>query len=389
MAHVLRSACAETELESLERVNYFPRQLLTVDDMETERDYFLQKLRRHNRFLHGFGVVCGLAVTPSPTEELPWRVQVAEGYALDPQGNEIYVSDPVFVDLARCGPGASTDPCEPGRLRNPRQGTGTRIFLAIAYDECFAKPVRAVTAGCSCEQDCEYSRIRDSFRIECLTELPDSHQPPPGPKLCDIISGKLLPECPPCPLEPWVVLAEVTLPDSPAVPIEESSMDNFTQRRSVFSTAVIQQQLIECCCKQEPVPGRPVRVTKIEPPDGSQFTVNEFGGSNAPANVVVTFDKRLQPNTVSSNITVTRTAVTGQSVNFPGAVTYNDAAQTAVFTPIAPFTGEVNGAVYTITVRGSGPTPIRDLDNLALDGNGDGNGGDDFTSRFTVFFVVG
>ena len=88
--------CLQPERRALERVNYFPRQLLTVDDMETERDYFLQKLRRHNRFLHGWGVVCGLEVTASPIPDMPWQVQITLGYAIGPYGDEIYVAKPVF-----------------------------------------------------------------------------------------------------------------------------------------------------------------------------------------------------------------------------------------------------------------------------------------------------
>jgi hypothetical protein len=55
--------CPPTTAVKLERVNFFDRQLLTANDMIADRDYFLQKLRRHNRFLHGWGVVCGLTVT--------------------------------------------------------------------------------------------------------------------------------------------------------------------------------------------------------------------------------------------------------------------------------------------------------------------------------------
>jgi len=47
-------------------VNYFPRQLLTADDMTADQQYFLNKLRRHNRYLHGWGVVCGLEIFGGP-----------------------------------------------------------------------------------------------------------------------------------------------------------------------------------------------------------------------------------------------------------------------------------------------------------------------------------
>jgi len=50
--------CLQPGLGKLERVKYFNRMLLTADDMRTDQDFVLQKLRRHNRFLHGWGVVC-------------------------------------------------------------------------------------------------------------------------------------------------------------------------------------------------------------------------------------------------------------------------------------------------------------------------------------------
>src|SRR5262249_17368714 len=51
----------------------------------------------------------------------------------------------------------------------------------------------------------------------------------------------------------------VTLPASPFVDIAASNIDNFSVRRIVFSTAVLQQQLIECCCKEV----TPVELLKV------------------------------------------------------------------------------------------------------------------------------
>jgi hypothetical protein len=248
--------CFQPELVNLERVRFFPRQLLTADDMVADQDYFRQKLRRHNRFLHGWGVVCGLEVSAAATQEIPWRVKIDAGYALGPYGDEIYVAEPVFLDLAKCGPGAATNPCEPSVLLTNVSVTGGELFIAIRYSECVAKPVRAMPAGCACEElACEYSRIRDSFQIECLTELPPSHQADPKrPTLCELIEGKQLAACPPCPPDPWIVLAKVPLPDSPATDIGVVKIDNVTVRRQIYSTGVLQEQLIVCCCNKEPQP---------------------------------------------------------------------------------------------------------------------------------------
>src|SRR4051812_14026724 len=56
------AACAD--LPELKRLNYFYGQMLGVNDFRTEQAYFRDKLKLHNRCLHGFGTVCGLKVVP-------------------------------------------------------------------------------------------------------------------------------------------------------------------------------------------------------------------------------------------------------------------------------------------------------------------------------------
>jgi hypothetical protein len=62
-----RHECAE--VPEFERLNYFFGQMLSAADFRTEQSYFREKLKLHNRCLHGYGVVCGLEVTPVPEEE--------------------------------------------------------------------------------------------------------------------------------------------------------------------------------------------------------------------------------------------------------------------------------------------------------------------------------
>ena len=82
----------------LQRVNYAHGQLLGVDDFRAEQDYVRRRLSRHNRLLHGVGIVCGLDVTVERDDDGS-RVVVAPGFALDPGGNEIYVDRPVTLAL--------------------------------------------------------------------------------------------------------------------------------------------------------------------------------------------------------------------------------------------------------------------------------------------------
>ena len=352
---------------TLERVKYFQRQLLTVDDMVTDQDYFRQKQRRHNRFLHGWGVVCGLAVFAAPLTSAPWRVRITAGYALGPFGDEIYVGEPAFLDLAKCGAGDRTDPCNANRITGGRGGAGGTIYVAIEYAECFAQPVRGMPPGCGCEDDgCEYSRIRDSFELGCLSEAPPI---PQIPLICNLLQRHILPECPPCPTSPWVALAKVTLPAATSAAITEKDIDNFSVRKQLYRTELLQEQLIRCCCGQRATP--PARVTSVNPATGATFT------NTGPASVVVTFNKSVQPATVNTaTFTVSRTG----AGPVEGSVTYNEANRTATFTPSSPFIT----TNYVVTVHGSGTQTVIDIDDLALDGNADGKAGDDFTSTFSV-----
>src|SRR5438105_14515335 len=43
----------------LEHPRYYAGQVITASDLVLEHDYLHDKFRRHNRMLHGWGVVCG------------------------------------------------------------------------------------------------------------------------------------------------------------------------------------------------------------------------------------------------------------------------------------------------------------------------------------------
>jgi hypothetical protein len=184
---------------SLERLRYFPRQLLTADDMRTEQEYFREKQRRHNRFLHGWGVVCGLQVLADPQAGAT-AVKVCPGYALGPRGDEIYVSEPVAFDLAQCMRTAA-HPCVPGSpVAAAPAGQARELIVGIRYAECPSRPMRTLPAGCGCDETaCEYSRTRDGFEIRCVAAAVAT---------APAVSANPQP-CAACPDDPWVRLATV------------------------------------------------------------------------------------------------------------------------------------------------------------------------------------
>lgn len=244
-------------LFGLERVRYFPRQLITADDMTTEQDYFRQHDRRHNRFLHGWGVVCGLSVEAAPDAEHPWRVRVCPGYAIGPQGDEITVADPIFFDIAS---GASDcEPCQPWPCPPASSDKGQRlampVFLAIRHAECDSRPVRVHPLGCGCdEMVCEYSRVRDDFELKVLQELPPSHVDAMKADKDFLAQWKSwhdskdrgappVPPCRACPSDPWVVLAAIALPDKPATPITPGKLSTLG-RRVLYGTSALQSLVL-------------------------------------------------------------------------------------------------------------------------------------------------
>src|SRR5262249_25626444 len=154
---------------------------------------------------------------------------------------------------------------------------------------------------------------------------------------------------------------------------------------------MLQEQLIQCCCQEQPPSPptpKPARVIQIDPADGAQFTLPPDA---LPTHIVITFNKHLQAATVNTaTIQVTWSDPQNLPAPVAGTVSYDDATMSATFTPstmvdgVPQFGGDALGIDYHVTVRGSGSDPIRDGDNLALDGAGTGSPGSDFTSSFTV-----
>jgi hypothetical protein len=233
----------------LERTRFYPRQLIGPDELTQDQVWIRDKARRHNRLLHGWGVVCGCDVRPAVDRDgrpEPWTVIVGPGDVLGPYGDEIVVDRETPFDVR----GASTsgfdcpppaDPwCADVRVeRRPRQ----TLYLAIRYDECLTRPERTLGGcGCGCDDhECEYSRIRETFSLAVLEELPEAYRraAEEDPKLAGGLLGALrcspdfrgsVRPCPPCPTDPWVILADVVADAEGRL-----SIDAVTHRRYVAS----------------------------------------------------------------------------------------------------------------------------------------------------------
>ena len=218
--------CGCSDPIGLERTRFYARQLVGPDELTQDQRWIRDKKRRHNRLLHGWGVVCGCNVTQAVDRAgrpIPWTVVVEPGDVLGPFGDEIVVAAETTYDLRKAWTSASDCPepadpwCTDVRIdRQPRQ----TLYLTIRYDERLTRPVRSL-GGCGCDdQSCEYSRIRETFALSALDELPplyrDANADPAkglaalgGALFCAGDRGNGVRPCPPCPTDPWVVLADI------------------------------------------------------------------------------------------------------------------------------------------------------------------------------------
>lgn len=192
---------------SLERTRFFSGQVITAADLTADQDYFLAKLKRHNRMLHGWGIVCQTDVViakDSKDNPLPWFVQVNPGYVLSPCGCEIAIERPVCVDIrVRCSQTstAPVNPCgdAPSQVTATNSDGNFSAYIVLRCRETGGRPVRVSVSGCGCgENPCENSRLMDDFEICTLPTLPATHTKPAAPPPADCLA---------VPADPWIVLA--------------------------------------------------------------------------------------------------------------------------------------------------------------------------------------
>jgi len=157
------------EVECLCRPRYFSGQLLTEAELNAEQRYTIEKNRLHNRYLHGWGVVCGLQVVCHPNCK-GW-VRVKRGYALGPCGEDIVVGEDADFDLI-----GKIEECERESRRREDCAPLSHSSAECDADGCWCvtiryeeRATRAVTAlrpereaslpACSCERrDCGAGR---------------------------------------------------------------------------------------------------------------------------------------------------------------------------------------------------------------------------------------
>jgi len=142
---------------ALERVNFFDGKLLDAEDLSLEQTYHLERHRRHNRYLHGWGVVSGLSVSVADNT----TITVHPGVAIDCAGNELVVGECMHLTL---------------------NGPLDKYFACIRYTESPAQPMPN-SAGMAV-----FARIQEGVVAELQSVNPalGHHRKGPGTPGCGL-----------------------------------------------------------------------------------------------------------------------------------------------------------------------------------------------------------
>jgi hypothetical protein len=185
---------------SLSRPDWRPLGQFSAADLRLEQSYFLQRLRRHLRLVHGWGIVCGLNVVPASNGN-PWHFIVCPGYGIGPCGDEILVPSAVRFDL------------KDFLWTRPLDNRSDRAWIQMVASGGPAGSQSAPGAACGCGCGGGSARISQPASGVRITIAWTQPLEPRGE--FDLCSGAT-PPCPACPETCGLTLASVPVPPSGA-----------------------------------------------------------------------------------------------------------------------------------------------------------------------------
>lgn len=173
-------------LDPFKRVNYTYGMVLGVDEFLQEELYLLSKQRHHNRLLHGYGTVCGLAVSLRDTADGP-EVGVRSGVAVDPAGREVRVPQDQCT-LLNPWLNNNKDKVRDALTGSPPVSGPMSLYLTLCYEECKTDAVPLPSGPCqSFEETTAPSRVADSFVLRLDANPPEHNEEKAIRKLVELL----------------------------------------------------------------------------------------------------------------------------------------------------------------------------------------------------------
>ena len=149
-------------------VNYHYGMLLGVEDFVTDQSYHRGKMRLHNAWLHGSGVVWGLKVSADIARG---ELRVEPGLGLDGFGRELHSDQPQCVNVGRWFAAHRDD----AGFTFTEAADGTITFdahIVLRHRACLMRPVPALLDSCAgAQSQTAYSRIQEAFELLLKPEL--------------------------------------------------------------------------------------------------------------------------------------------------------------------------------------------------------------------------
>jgi DNA-binding beta-propeller fold protein YncE len=161
------------------RNHYFTGKLMVERDFTDEQRYFRGKLQRHNRTMHGSGVVCGAKVVQHPYQECQDKFVVIEpGVAVDCCGHEIIVRDELRGQLQdQSGKdlhGVLFNFAHHPKikaLRDANDQAQHTLQFCVRYKECPTEEIPVLYDECGCDETkCAPNRILESYGLDLLLD---------------------------------------------------------------------------------------------------------------------------------------------------------------------------------------------------------------------------
>ncbi|HEV2680834.1 MAG TPA: hypothetical protein VGV14_10080, partial [Rhodanobacter sp.] len=151
-----QAKCPACDYEPFSRNAYWTGKLMLARDFIDEQHYVVEKMRHHNQYLHGEGVVCGLKVTQHDKASCRSHyVYVEPGTAVDCCGRDIVVTDRDILDILAQPAVIAIKDTKPHTLQ-----------ICIRYRECPNEDIPVLYDDCGCDDTrCAPNRILESYEL--------------------------------------------------------------------------------------------------------------------------------------------------------------------------------------------------------------------------------
>ena len=151
-------SCLPCGLHRPARTRYFDGRLLVARDFTCEQDYHRGHRQMHNAYLHGVGIVCGLAASEHPSPDCRREaIALSPGLALDCCGQEIIVTEPTAIPIREL---IEADPALQEQLEK-----STDLIIAIERCDEPIDPMPTLLPNCDAAQGGEPTRIQEGYRF--------------------------------------------------------------------------------------------------------------------------------------------------------------------------------------------------------------------------------